>query len=156
MDEKCMQQRIKLRIYLICSRFQLLVKPYCYIDKCLLPQGYPVLPSPGESSTPEKQIAAWCCRYNTLNIILKALQGDSSTEKRFQLIFDKSLKYCWQLSDSFPLYSNCKELWKAKMSVASTCKNCRLSKPFQAACPSFFHADTIEMSMRIAWGYWLV
>jgi len=24
-------------------------------------QGYPVLPSPGESSTPEKQIAAWCC-----------------------------------------------------------------------------------------------
>jgi len=25
-------------------------------------QGYPVLPSPGKSSTPEKQIAAWCCR----------------------------------------------------------------------------------------------
>ena len=25
-------------------------------------KGYPVLPSPGESSTPEKQIAAWCCR----------------------------------------------------------------------------------------------
>lgn len=24
-------------------------------------QGYPVLPSPEESSTPEKQIAAWCC-----------------------------------------------------------------------------------------------
>lgn len=24
-------------------------------------QGYPVLPSPGKSSTPEKQIAAWCC-----------------------------------------------------------------------------------------------